>query len=144
MQRLLAPLLVAALVTAPGVASSLHTHEYIGHDHPTHHHGPTSHDHDEQHSEATELEPDHLAEPERHGAPAVDGESCDPGRHVVGVKKACAQTPQLHLNFAELPGPSIIVPMVPLQPPVGVTDVRVHGPPANPGIPTRAPPTLPS
>jgi hypothetical protein len=55
----------------------------------------------------------------------------------------CAQVPQLHVDIAELPGPTVLVPAAPVQPVASVTDVRVHGPPFDPRIPSRAPPLTP-
>ena len=140
MRRTLASLLVAALVAAPGVVSSLHVHEYTGHDHPTHHHGPASHGHGHHDPSLTERERDHDHAFDDHDAPAVRAESCDPGRHAVAVKMSCAQPPQLPLDLAEVPGPSIAVPAVPIRSAVGIIDVRLHGPPFDPRIPSRAPP----
>lgn len=142
-RRVLASFLVAALVAAPGVVSSLHVHEYTGHDHPTHHHGPASHEHGPHHSPLTEPDHDHDATFDSHGTAAVSAESCDPGRHAVAVKMGCAQPPQLHLDLAERPGPTIAVPTIALRSAVGITDVRVHGPPFDPRIPSRAPPLTP-
>ena len=139
-RRTLASLLVTALVAAPGVLSSLHVHEYIGHDHETHHHGPASHEHGHQPSPLNAPDLDHLPVFDCHSPPTARAESCDPGRHVVAVKMTCGQLPQLHLHFAELPGPDVVVPAAPVRPAVGVTDVRVHGPPFDPRVPSRAPP----
>ena len=140
-ERILASLLVAALVAVPGVVSSLHVHEYTGHDHPTHHHGPASHEHGHHDSSLTELDRDHDDTLNDHDAPAVRAESCDPGRHAVAVKMSGAQPPQLHLDLAELPGPTVAAPTVSLKSAIGITDVRVHGPPPfDPRIPSRAPP----
>ena len=125
------------------MVSFLHVHEYIGHDHPTHHHAPASHEHGHELSPATETDLDHVSTFDSHGAPTARAESCDPGRHGVAVKMSCAKLPQLHLDLAELPGPTIVVPAVPVRSAVGITDVRVHGPPFDPRIPSRAPPLTP-
>ena len=44
MRRLLAFVLIQALVVSTAVGASLHVHEPLGHDHPDHHHGPATHD----------------------------------------------------------------------------------------------------
>ena len=139
-QRLLASLLAGALVAAPGALSSLHVHEYAGHDHPTHHHGPASHEHGDHTSPLDQPDPDHDITPDRQEAPTARVESCDPGGHAVAVKMGSAQLPHLHFDFAEGAGPTRVAPPAPLQTPVGITDVRVHGPPFDPRIPSRAPP----
>jgi hypothetical protein len=139
-RRTLASLLVAALVAAPGVLSSLHVHEYTDHDHETHHHGPASHEHGHEPSPLNAPDLDHLPVFDGHSAATARAESCDPGRHVVAVKMSCGQLPRLHLHFAELPGPDVAVPAAPVRSAVGMTDVRVHGPPFDPRVPSRAPP----
>jgi hypothetical protein len=70
----------------------------------------------------------------------LQADSCGPGQHAVAVTMGCAQVPQLHVDIAELPGPSVLVPAAPVHSGVAVTDVRVHGPPFDPRIPSRAPP----
>ena len=112
MHRLVALVLAQALVVSSAMASSLHVHEYLGHDHPDHHHGPANHKHDhpavadrDHHSTAAH-DDDH---------PTVGGESCDPGRHAVAVTMGCAQVPQVHVDIAELPGPTIAAPTAPIR-----------------------------
>jgi hypothetical protein len=135
-RRVLALVLAQALVVSASVGSSLHVHEYVGHDHPDHHHGPASHEH---HHSALAGGADHFAS-EDHDVPAFQEDSCDPGRHAVALTMGCAQVPQVHVDIAELPSPSVSMPAVPVKSAVAVTDVRVHGPPFDPRVPSRAPP----
>jgi hypothetical protein len=74
-RRLVTLVLAQALVVSWTMATSLHVHEYVGHDHPDHHHGPASHEH--QHSGSAEQ--DHHAPAEDEDHPAIQAESCDPG-----------------------------------------------------------------
>lgn len=132
-----AVLIVAALVTAPVAASSVHVHVYAGHDHPEHHHGPSTHEH----------HPAPSAQPSHHHEVALQDagrerhwESCDPGHHTVAFKMGCAHVPSHQLNLASLPDQALIVPaqtVTSLQP---LADVRVHGPPCRSHLPSRAPP----
>ena len=139
MRRLVACALVQALVISTAVGASLHVHEYLGHDHPEHHHGPASH----EHHHAAIADDDHHDETEDHSLPALQADSCDPGQHAVAVTMGCAQVPPLHVDIAELPGPTVLVPAAPVQSVAPVTDVRAHGPPFDPRIPSRAPPLTP-
>jgi hypothetical protein len=138
-RRLLAIVLIQALVASTALTASLHVHEYTGHDHPEHHHSPASH----EHHQAAVADDDHHAETEDHGVPAFQADSCDPGNHAVAVTMGCAQVPQLHLAIAELPSPTITAPAAPVQSVAPVRDVRVHGPPFDSRIPARAPPFTP-
>jgi hypothetical protein len=137
-RRLVACLLVQALVASTAMGGSLHVHEYVGHNHPDHHHGPAPHEH---HFSVTEHDDHSGAEDTDH--PALHAESCDPGRHAVAVAMACAQVPQVHVEIAELPGPTLLNPAAPVRSPLAVTDVRVHGPPLDFTVPSRAPPLIP-
>ncbi len=136
-RRLVACALVQALVVSTAAGASLHVHEYLGHDHPEHHHGPASHDHQ------AIADDDHHDETEDHDLPAVQADSCDPGHHAVAVTMGCAHVPQLHIAIAELPSPTVVVPAAPVQSVAPVRDVRVHGPPFDSRIPARAPPLTP-
>jgi hypothetical protein len=138
-RRLLALVLIQALVVSTALGASLHVHEYAGHDHPEHHHGPASH----EHHQAAIADDDHHQETEDHGLLAFHADSCDPGRHAVAVTMGCAQVPQLQIVIAELPSPTVVVPAAPVQSVAPVTDVRVHGPPFDPRIRSRAPPLPP-
>jgi hypothetical protein len=138
-RRLLAFVLLQALVVSTAWGASLHVHEYLGHDHPEHHHGPASH----EHHQAAIADDDHHDETEDHGLPALQADSCDPGHHAVAVTMGCAQVPQLHAAIAELPSPTVVVPAAPVQSVAAVRDVRVHGPPFDSRIPARAPPLTP-
>ena len=126
-RRLVACALVQALVVSTAMGASLHVHEYLGHDHPEHHHGPASH----EHHHAAIADDDHHDGTEDHGLPALQADSCDPGQHAAAVTMGCAQVPQLHVDIAELPGPTVLVPTAPVQSAAPVTDVRVHGPPVR-------------
>jgi hypothetical protein len=55
----------------------------------------------------------------------------------------CAQVTPSHVVIAELPGPTVLVPAALVRSVAPVTDVRVHGPPFDPRIPSRAPPLTP-
>ena len=137
MRQLVAFVLAHALVVSAATGSLLHVHEYVGHDHPDHHHGPATHEH--EHSALGER--DHHSTAEHDDHPKVGAESCDPGRHAIAVTLGCAQVPQVHVDIAELPGPTIAAPTAPIRSAATVTDVRVHGPPPfDPRIPSRAPP----
>ena len=130
-------MLAAALVAAPAAVTSLHVHEYVEHDHVEHHHGPASHEH--QHARRPAVhELDHPAPPVGDGELAL--ESCDPGHHAIAIGMTCAQPPQSDLSLADLDGPVEMAPSVRHRSATGVTDVRVHGPPFDPRIPSRAPP----
>ena len=135
MRRLVAFALVQALALSTAMASPLHVHEYAGHDHPEHHHGPASHEH---HPSA--VADDHHSVDEDSDHPGVQAESCDPARHAVAVTMGCAQVPRVHLETAELPGPAILAAASSIRAAIPLTDVRVHGPPFDVGIPSRAPP----
>jgi DNA-binding transcriptional LysR family regulator len=138
-RRLVACALVQALVVSTAAGASLHVHEYLAHDHPEHHHGPASH----EHHQAAIADDDHHDETEDDGPPALQADSCDPGKHAVAVTMGCAQVPQLHVAIVELPSPTVVVPAAPVQSVAPVSDVRVHGPPFDSRIPARAPPLTP-
>jgi hypothetical protein len=55
----------------------------------------------------------------------------------------CAQVPQVNVQIAELPGPTVLAPLARAQAAAQVTDVRVHGPPFAARPPSRAPPLTP-
>jgi hypothetical protein len=137
--RLVAFVLIQAMVVSTAAGVSLHVHEYLGHDHPEHHHGPASH----EHYHAAIADDDHHDETEDHSLPTLQVDSCDPGQHAVTVTMGCAKVPQWHVDIAALPGPTVFVPAAPVQSVAPVTDVRVHGPPFDPRIPSRAPPLTP-
>ena len=139
MRRFVACAIVQALVVSTAAGVSLHVHEYLGHDHPEHHHGPASHDH---HHTAI-ADNDHGDETEDHSLTAFQADSCDPGQHAVAVTMGYAQVPQLYVDIAEQTGPTGGVPAEPVESVAPVTDVRVHGPPFDPRIPSRAPPLTP-
>ena len=138
MRRFVALVLASAVAVSSAAVSRLHVHEYVGHDHPDHHHGPAIHEH--EHSPS--LEPGHHTAEADH-QPGIDAESCDPGHHAVSVTTACAYTQYAHADLAELPGPAVFAPSGPMRSALPITDVRVHGPPFDPRIPSRAPPVFP-
>ena len=135
MRRFVALVLAPALVASSIMMSRLHVHEYLGHDHPAHHHGPASHEHG--HSQEVQ---DHHSPSGEDDRPSVNAESCDPGRHAVAVKMGFAQLPHVQVDLGELPGPTLVVPSAPMRSASPVTDVRVHGPPFSVRIPSRGPP----
>ena len=130
-------MLAHALVVS-ATASSLHVHEYVGHDHPNHHHGPSIHGH--EHPPAPEVD-HHAGEKDDHGQ-VIEPESCDPGRHTVSVGVAAAFVRHVEMDFVEGPGPVIVMPGAPGRSAMPVTDLRAHGPPAHVLIPSRAPPLI--
>lgn len=135
MRRFLALVVAAALVSASVSAASLHVHEYLDHDHPEHHHGPASHHHPP--GGAADL--DHDSADDGHHL-SVEAASCDAGRHVAAVRTACASVPRVHVDLAEVPGPSFAILATPGRCRVRITDTRVHGPPFLRQLPARAPP----
>jgi hypothetical protein len=135
-RRLVAFALIQALAVSTSMAASLHVHEYLGHDHPDHHHGPASHDH----QQPPTVDRDHHAHADDEDHPAWQADPCEPGRHATGVSMTCACVPQAHVDLAEVPQLSLVRPIAPARAAVAVIDVRVHGPPFDARIPARAPP----
>lgn len=129
--------LAQALIVWPILPSPLHVHEYIGHDHPDHQHGPASHEH---HPSSASAEQAHHGQEEDEDQQAAHVESCDPGMHAAAVAIGRAQVPQPRVDLGELPGPMIVAPAAPVRSAIPVVDVRVHGPPFDLRIPARAPP----
>ena len=138
MRRALALLLVQALTLSSAVASSAHVHEYLGHDHPEHHHGVASHTHRQIHAVLPHAD-DHDSGA-HEAAETVSIEGCEPGRHAVPVLVACTEGRQVHLDQAVFPGPTTVESSRPVHLALAVADVRAHGPPLKAGIPSRAPP----
>jgi hypothetical protein len=138
-RRLVVCALVQALIVSTAAGASLHVHEYLSHDHPEHHHGPASH----VHHQAAIADHDHHDNTEDDGLPTLQADSCDPGDHAVAFTMGCAQVPQLPDAIAELPSPTVVVPVASGQSVAPVRDVRVHGPPFDSRIPARAPPLTP-
>jgi hypothetical protein len=134
-RRLATLALAHALVVSSFGVSPLHMHEYVGHDHPDHHHGPAIHGHTHAATGAH-----HGGLTEEHHRPALQADRCDAGKHAVTVAMGGAFVVQLHLDTAELPGPTIAIVPAPAQSTAPVTDVRVHGPPHEIRLPSRAPP----
>ena len=139
MRRLVAFGLIQAMVVSAAAASSLHVHEYAGHNHPEHHHGPASHEHGHQHHAPPD--PDHHVEGVHEDHPEMEGEPCDPGRHAVAVTLGCTDITQVHIEIAELAGPTVIAPTALVRSAGPITDVRAHGPPFD-RTPSRAPPLV--
>jgi hypothetical protein len=127
-QRVLALLLIPALIATSGVGSLLHTHDYTDHDHPEHHHGLAAHEH--------HLTPPHPDD----GVTRVEG--CDPAKHTVSFASLCAAVLQVMVVVAELRVPSRLTPDLKDWQPVGYADVRVHGPPPRSQASPRAPPLI--
>jgi hypothetical protein len=135
-RRLVVFVVVQALAVSTSMSSSLHVHQYFGHDHPDHHHGPAAHRHDHP----AVVDRDHHADPADDEPAAWQAERCEPGQHAVSVSMSCACIAHGHVDFAELYGPTVAVPGAPIRSAVQFTDVRVHGPPFDGRIPARAPP----
>ena len=136
MRRLVALVLVQALAVSTATASSLHVHEYLGHDHSEHHHGPASHEHHDP-----ELpDSDHPVASVDEDHPEMEAVPCDPGRHAVAFT-LCAYVPQVHIDIADAAGPTVAAPLAAIGSATPITDIRVHGPPSHVRIPSRAPPT---
>jgi hypothetical protein len=125
-QRVVALLLIPALMATSGVGSLLHTHVYTDHDHPEHHHGLAAHEH-----YLTPTHPD-------AGVTRVEG--CDPGIHTVSFASLCAAVPQVPVVVAEFREPGLQAPDLQSWQPIGYADVRVHGPPSRSQASPRAPP----
>jgi len=126
--RVLALLLIPALMATSGMAPLLHTHAYDDHDHPEHPHGLSAHAH-----HAAASQPD-------EGVAHL--EACDPGRHRASFAFVCAEPPQVHTADAELILPAAPKPEVKAERTVRLTDVRVHGPPPRTQSSPRAPPKI--
>jgi hypothetical protein len=129
-QRALAILVGVALLATAGEVSRLHTHAYVGHDHPEHQHGIASHDHvplivhEDEDDEGPHLEP------------------CDPDRHEVSLTFGCAPaTSRISVHAEATPVP-VVNRLVPVQIIRTVTDARAHGPPPVRSAPSRAPPHI--
>jgi hypothetical protein len=126
--RVLALLLIPALIVTFGVAALLHTHAYDDHDHPEHHHGLSAHG--------------HHAAPSRPDDGEAHLEGCDPDKHTVSYAFVCATPPQVHAVDAELTLPTTPTPDIQIEHSVRSTDVRVHGPPLRTQASPRAPPLI--
>ena len=147
-RRLLALVLVQTVAAMPAVLATLHVHEYSSHDHPSHHHGPAVHEHER----AADIGHDHPSAEHghEHDSTIAHNESttaalepCDPGRHSISVGIGILQVRSLHIDLAEIAGPTVFAPPVPIRATVARRDVRVHGPPCDLQIPSRAPPVIP-
>jgi hypothetical protein len=128
--RVLALLLISALIATTGVVSSLHTHAYDDHDHPEHHHGPAAHEH-----HAVPAHPD-------DGIPHLEG--CDPGKHAVPFAFVCAAPPQVHAVDAVISLPASPTPELQIEVPPLPRKPR-HAPPQPfppPDHVTGAPPVV--
>jgi hypothetical protein len=131
--RVLAGLVAAAMLLASGPGVPWHVHEYWGHDHADHRHGPAAHS--------------HTADADRHGGtfsadhgPAI--ESCDPGEHAVSVVFEFVGCDTQRAPLA------VVFATVRMTPPdvaglsAAPSDVRAHGPPQVAAAPLRAPPLV--
>jgi hypothetical protein len=118
------------------MASSLHMHEYLDHDHPEHRHGPATHEHPL------------IAGPDYHRDQGDDGDHAsvelapadDPGRHAVSVSSGVTQAQRFHVDMAIVHGLTTVEPDPPIWSALGPTDVRAHGPPSAAKSSPRAPP----
>jgi hypothetical protein len=137
-RRLVAAVLACGLAVSSTAVSSLHVHDYTDHDHPDHHHGPASHEH--AHPAIADRD-DHSSADEDQ--PALEVESCDPGRHAISITMGCVHSPQVHAEVAELSAPTAKAPISATGSTTALTDVRVHGPPFDARIASRAPPVTP-
>ena len=124
--RVLALLLVPALLSTSGLSFALHTHVYTDHDHPEHHHGLSAHHHD--------------GTPTRGAEGTARLDTCDPAQHTVSFAFACAALPQSHAADAAVVLSTSLTPELQIEPAVGNPDVRVHGPPSRTQASPRAPP----
>ncbi|MQA31107.1 MAG: hypothetical protein GEU82_14955 [Luteitalea sp.] len=128
MHRVPALLLIPALIATSGVVSSLHTHAYLDHDHPEHHHGLSAHEH-------------HPA-PARHDDGVAHVAGCDPGQHTISFAFLCAAPPQVHAGDVEVALPSSPIGELQIQSTIEYSDVRVHGPPPRTQASPRSPPLI--
>jgi hypothetical protein len=130
-------LLVQALIVASASASVLHVHEYAGHDHPDHRHGPAAH----THAQSTAHDHDRdLPAGGDHGA-TIESAACEPGRHAVGARMA-ADIRLAQVDVGELPARIAVAAAATICAATALTDVRVHGPPLDDRIASRAPPLI--
>jgi hypothetical protein len=135
-RRLLALVLAVATFSSVGTVASLHVHEYVGHDHPEHHHGLAVHDHDAD----SRIEGGHHGDVDDDHELSIEAVSCRAGRHAVGIRTTWTNVHQVHVDLAEIPGPALVIPAPLNRPGFAITDVRVHGPPSLRQLPARAPP----
>jgi hypothetical protein len=126
MRRVLALLLVPIFSASPGFVPR-HLHEYVGHDHPEHHHGLAAHEH-------------HYDKVAHTDDPHLVWESCDPAQHVVSVSTGCISLPNLYVSDSACGNCFISERLVLISSIQTRVDVRVHGPPSGRLIPSRAPP----
>jgi hypothetical protein len=127
------------MVGFSAMSSSMHVHDYAEHDHEEHHHGPAAHSHDQP---ALAI-PDHHWRAADDDHPTLQAGSCDPGHHVISITVGNVRVPETHVDLTDVPTSTIVAPAVPLRSAAPVVDVRVHGPPFDPRIPSRAPPLSP-
>jgi hypothetical protein len=125
--RVLALLLIPALIATFGAASSVHTHAYVDHDHPEHRHGLAAHEH-----HGMPVDPD-------DGTPHLEG--CDPGQHTVSFAFVCAGPPPFNSVDAEVSLPASSSAELQIEGAIRHTDVRGHSPPSRTPASPRAPPT---
>jgi len=116
------------LIAGSGQVSALHVHDYTDHDHPEHHHGLAVHEHHV---------PDTYSD---DGTPQLEG--CSPGRHTISYVFVCAAPAQSPAVNAEFETPGLAVPDLGVHHALGITDIRVHGPPSRTQAAPRAPPLI--
>jgi hypothetical protein len=124
--RVLTLLLIPALIAMSGVASLLHTHAYVDHDHPEHHHGLAAHEH-----HTMPARPD-------DGTPHLEG--CDPGEHAVSFAFICAAPPHVDAVDAAVSLPASPSAELQIERAVRHIEVRAHSPPSRTQASPRAPP----
>ena len=136
MRRLVATVLVQALVLTIAMSSSWHLHAYSDHDHPDHHHGPATHEH-----RVTADLPEHSADQDGIRVETVPGDD-DPGRHALSFSTGATCGHRVEITVAIVPGPALMDPGAPTWSALAPTDVRAHGPPLTASTSPRAPPLL--
>jgi len=132
LHRILAALLVPALLSATSPLSAPHVHAYTDHDHADHRHGSAVHGHHDD---------DH-AGPDAHApGQSVLLKECNAGRHAIALKFVCVQSAPSPLLSSPIQVQLFARPVEPLvRPAVGYVDVRVHGPPFLDVVAPRPPP----
>lgn len=128
--RLIASVVVSALLSIAGSSALQHVHAYGDHDHVEHHHGPAAHAHVAVHHHDT------------HSPTSSAIEGCEPGAHALSVvftyvgpqpDDTLAPTLAEVLAFAHALEPLRAIPLA---------DLRTHSPPRITDAPLRAPPPV--
>lgn len=138
MRRLVATVLVQALVLTMATASSWHLHAYSDHDHPDHHHGPATH----EHRATADAEPQAARSADKDSIRVETVPQDDAGRHALGFSTGATCGQRVEITVAIVPGPALMDAGAPTWSALAPTDVRAHGPPATVSTSPRAPPLL--